>query len=287
MNLFDRLVNQALESGAGLEPLRIVVEKELLHHDILREMSQSGFLEKLCFIGGTCLRACYGSHRLSEDLDFTGGFGFKRDDFKGLAATLMQGLESKYGLLVTVAEPVKESGNVETWKLKMITRPETRMVPAQRINIDIALLPSYDCRPMMLRNTYGVEMGTSSLILRAESREEIFADKIIALAMRPNRIKNRDLWDIVWLDQQGVGLPYELVARKIADRKITDEIFTNSLSRRLKELDSDPRVRKNFIVEMERFLPRNIVDASVKNSSFWQYLVNTVSQKARQTLAVI
>jgi predicted nucleotidyltransferase component of viral defense system len=49
------------------------VEKELLHHDILREMSMAGLLKNLTFIGGTCLRACYGSSRLSEDLDFTGG----------------------------------------------------------------------------------------------------------------------------------------------------------------------------------------------------------------------
>ncbi len=57
----------------------MVVEKELLHHDILRVLSGSGLLAKLTFIGGTCLRACYGSHRLSEDLDFTGGADFSRD----------------------------------------------------------------------------------------------------------------------------------------------------------------------------------------------------------------
>ena len=38
------------------------------------------------------------------------------------------------------------------------------------------------------------------------SREEILADKFLALAFRPNRIKNRDLWDIVWLKQQGIDI---------------------------------------------------------------------------------
>ena len=42
-------------------------------------LSDSGLLQKLCFIGGTCLRACYGSSRLSEDLDFTGGAHFNRE----------------------------------------------------------------------------------------------------------------------------------------------------------------------------------------------------------------
>ena len=71
MSLFDRLAGQALKNQTELAPLRAVVEKELLHHDIIREMSAAGLLNELTFIGGTCLRACYGSNRLSEDLDFT------------------------------------------------------------------------------------------------------------------------------------------------------------------------------------------------------------------------
>ena len=69
MSLFEQLVNEALRNQNGLGPLQAVVEKELLHHDILREMSRAGLLASLTFIGGTCLRACYGSSRLSEDLD--------------------------------------------------------------------------------------------------------------------------------------------------------------------------------------------------------------------------
>ena len=65
MSLFDQLVDQALRHQAELASLRVVVEKELLHHDIMRALSDSGMLEKLCFTGGTCLRACYGSNRLS------------------------------------------------------------------------------------------------------------------------------------------------------------------------------------------------------------------------------
>lgn len=42
MSLFDQLVDTALLNNQALSPLRIVVEKELLHHDILREMSDAG-----------------------------------------------------------------------------------------------------------------------------------------------------------------------------------------------------------------------------------------------------
>jgi predicted nucleotidyltransferase component of viral defense system len=60
-----------------------------LHHDILREMSRAGFLKNLTFIGGTCLRACYGSQRLSEDLDFTGGADFTREGLAELGKVLV------------------------------------------------------------------------------------------------------------------------------------------------------------------------------------------------------
>ena len=120
----------------------------------------------------------------------------------------------KYDLLVEVSVPIRESGNVDTWKLKVVTRPDQPGLPMQRIHIDICVLPSYDRQPMVLRNHYGVDMGTSGIIIQSQSREEILADKIVAFALRSNRIKNRDLWDIGWLKQQNIKLPIDLVWQK-------------------------------------------------------------------------
>jgi len=147
MSLFDQLVTQALKSQGQLASLRAVVEKELLHHDILREMSSAGLLSGLTFIGGTCLRACYGSSRLSEDLDFTGGYDFTRGSLSELADILVDRLQTKYGLHVEVSEPIRETGNVDTWKLKVITYPDQAHMPTQRIHIDICAIPSYDHQP--------------------------------------------------------------------------------------------------------------------------------------------
>lgn len=60
MKLFDQLVAEALRARADLAPLCSVVQQELLHHDILREMAAAGLLHGLTFVGGTCLRACHG-----------------------------------------------------------------------------------------------------------------------------------------------------------------------------------------------------------------------------------
>ncbi len=112
MSLFDHLVQEAIGNQIDVASLQIVVEKELLHHDILREMSKAGLLKKLTFIGGTCLRSCFGSSRLSEDLDFTGGVDFTRSMLAPLSKVLIKQLRTKYDLVVDVSEPIKEKGNL-------------------------------------------------------------------------------------------------------------------------------------------------------------------------------
>lgn len=284
MSLFDQLVDQALESRADLSVLRPVVEKELLHHDILREMSEAGLLAGLTFIGGTCLRACYSSPRLSEDLDFTGGAGFRRDDLAELGEVLTGRLQTRYGLPVRVSAPVKATGRVSTWKLTIETRPGRRHLPAQRIHLDICAIPSHQTRPTMLRNLYGIDLGTSGLILQAESREEILADKIIALAFRENRVKNRDLWDIVWLVQQGIELPATLIGSKIEDHQRTAGEFRELAQTRLTALTSDPSMRADFIEEMRRFLPATLARSTVENPAYWEVVTSTISDQVRAAL---
>ena len=93
---------------------------------------------------------------------------------------------------------------------------------------------------MMLRNLYGVDLGTSGLILQAQSRREILADKVVALAWQENRIKNRDRWDILWLLQQGVDLPLPLIPLKIRDRKRKEAELIAALETRLAGLRTQP-----------------------------------------------
>lgn len=287
MSLFDQLVDTALRTRADLATLRPVVEKELLHHDILREMSEAGLLAGLTFIGGTCLRACYGSQRLSEDLDFTGGRDFKKEDLAELARVLTDRLQTRYGLPVSVSEPVKTGGKVSTWKLTLETRPGQRHLPAQRIHLDICAIPSHDPRPMMLRNLYGIDLGTSGLILQVQSREEILADKLIALAFRENRIKNRDLWDIGWLVQQGVELPVNLIPLKIRDHQHSDAEFATALQERTTALKTQPAYRDDFVKEMRRFLPATAIRDTVEKDPWWSYLTQVIDEQAAKALKAI
>lgn len=273
MNLFDQLVDEALKNQPHLSSLRIVVEKELLHHDILRILNQNQLLTNLTFIGGTCLRTCYGGIRLSEDLDFTGGKGFSRKSLSTMSKYLIETLNEKYRLKVSVSEPEKDIKNVDTWKIKIETRPKQRHLPAQRINIDICAVSSYEKQPMMLINPYGVDMGTNGLIVQAQSREEIYIDKLLAFALRPNRIKYRDLWDIVWLHQQGLKPNFELIPKKLSDRSLTQDYFSNLFAQRINLLSQENNLEIEFKKEMHRFLSLEQINKTIDQDNLWSFII--------------
>ena len=128
-------------------------------------------------------------------------------------------------------------------------------------------------------------MGTSGLILQAESREEILANKVIALAFREGRIKNRDLWDIAWLRQQGVDLPAQLIPIKIHDHGRTKEEFHSLLQGRVEELKASEALRKDFINEMRRFLPSAVIAQTVDQEPYWRYLTQVIGEEVEKAIA--
>jgi predicted nucleotidyltransferase component of viral defense system len=126
-------------------------------------------------------------------------------------------------------------------------------------------------------------MGTDGLILQVESREEILADKWVALAFRPNRIQYRDLWDILWLERQGVKLAPELVLQKVNDRHHTPRGFADNLSQRLPALNN-PSHERAFRQEMARFLPQTAVRDAVDQADFWTALLLNLNEQAQPLL---
>lgn len=275
MSLFDKLVEQVIAQNTDYPVLRTVIEKELLHQDILRVMSEGGYLKNLTFMGGTCLRDCYDSPRMSEDLDFTGGFDFSKDDMKDLGRDISQAIYQKYDFQVSVTEPEREEGNTDTWKIKIITRPQRPDLPSQKINIDICHLPSHERKVSMLKNLYGVAAGTDGILLHAESLHEILCDKLIAFARRPNRVKNRDLWDIHWISHKGIQVKEELLRQKLADRQIPVADFSQQYKQRIVSIQEG---QGNFLFEMKRFLLPTTFTFQFTSEMWWHYLLNLLEQ---------
>jgi len=270
MNLFEQTIEAVLLNNQNYYNLRPAVEKEILHQDFLRTLGKAGVLRKLSFMGGTCLRTCYGFSRISEDLDFTGGFDFKKDDLADIGALIKNVIQQKYYLKVKVMKPVKEEGNTHTWKINIITAPERPDLPQQKINIDVCTLPSYERRPAMIKNHYGLDSGTSGLIIMTESLNEIFADKLIAVAFRPNRVKYRDIWDIYQLKFNNAVLSQELLKQKLIDRKINFSDFQHCFNERIKYLQTR---QHEFLYEMQRFLIIESENNEIKEKQWWNNII--------------
>lgn len=268
MIAFDEIVKTAISDNQEFAAVKTVVEKEILHFDILEEMNAAGYLKDLTFIGGTCLRDCYKSPRMSEDLDFTGGFDFSKEQLKDFSESLKRLFLDKYGFPVVVCEPEKETGNTETWKIKITTRPEKRNFPAQKINIDICLLPSHRRKSVWTTDFYGLDR---QVLLYAESLEEIFTDKIIAFARRPNRVKFRDLWDVCFLSQKRIEIDKSLLLQKLDDRKISETEFWHLYRNRVSEIEP---LQQDFLFEMRRFLLPSYFDAKFVSQQWWDSLID-------------
>ena len=105
--------------------------------------------------------------------------------------------------------------------------------------------------------------------------------------MIKNRIKNRDLWDIAWLVQQGVTLPSALIPQKIADHQRTQADFANLLQSRMKSLQTDSSLRDDFLKEMRRFLPADTVSDTLTQPAWWNYLTSVLDDQARLALTEV
>ena len=94
--MLKQQIRQIIQANPDYATITPVIEKEILHHDIMDVLIKQGVMHRLTFIGGTSLRMCYNSTRLSEDLDFNGGHEFKPSDFNGLETEIQRYIQTKY-----------------------------------------------------------------------------------------------------------------------------------------------------------------------------------------------
>ncbi|MET3814335.1 nucleotidyl transferase AbiEii/AbiGii toxin family protein [Pantoea sp. UYEF8] len=277
---FDALVEEAVRQG-DLANLRPVVQKELLHYDILFCLSEAGLLRALTFQGGTSLRLCYGSNRFSEDLDFAGGPDFCSADLAQMKDCIEDYLGKRYGLKVTVKEPNElrtepqyAEVKVDKWQISVTTAPERKDLPRQRIKIEIANIPAYThAWRQLVRNYTVLPDGYSDTLIRVETLEEVLADKLVSFPATTNRIRYRDMWDLVWLNQQGAKINANLVRKKLQDYKIDD--FENNLQTRINSL-SDIITEGKFHSEMKRFIPSTVYETSLGKEGFSSFLLDSL-----------
>lgn len=259
-NRFESMVEGLFRANPDISYQRTAVEKELFHQDILRILRKARILDNLVFMGGTCLRLCYGSNRLSEDLDFSTEKEFSVEEVELLSESISKGLKNKYSLDVTVRKPEKDT-DTDTWIVRIITHPQRPDIPSQQIHLDICHYPSYEKELRRVASYYPIDFGSGQLFVNAESMEEILADKLLAFASR-TRIKNRDLWDIEMLNERRVGFNPNLMRRKIQDHRIEFDNYMESADKRVRLLIEEG-LPSDFKSEMMRFVSAGDYENSI------------------------
>lgn len=283
---FGKLVDQAM-SQPGRAAIRPVIEKELLHYDILFALDRRGLLRDLVFQGGTSLRLCHGSHRFSEDLDFAGGPDFDFAHLEEMADALESYLGDRYGLDVGVKAPKGRGGEqlsgsvlVEKWQVSVTTSPERRDLPRQRIKIEVANVPAHEVELKPLQRNYDfLPTGYEDLLIQVEPLHEVLADKLLAFPVTlATHVRHRDIWDMQWLIQQGAAIRPDLVGRKIIDYGVDN--YAACLEEAIARLPEVVESRA-FADEMRRFLPQDRIEATFERSGFLPYLAGSLQKTLR------
>ncbi|MCY4476948.1 MAG: nucleotidyl transferase AbiEii/AbiGii toxin family protein [Gammaproteobacteria bacterium] len=283
-NTLSALTDRAMQDRQ-VAHMRAVIQKELLHYDILYCLEQANLLGELVFQGGTSLRLCYGADRYSEDLDFAGGQDFSSAQFAVLKDRVETQVGGRYGLEVTVKEPKphksSRSGvNVDQWRVSIVTNPGRSDAPKQRIHIEIADVPAYTSEVRKLRANYEfLPDGYTDLLVVVESLDEIMADKLLALAASRKRVRHRDIWDLAWLRQRGAEVRPDLVKRKVADYGV--EAYPALMDALIEKVPSIIG-GKPFREEMKRFLPEDRYQGSFGNPRAERYLTATILELYRE-----
>lgn len=261
------------------------VEKELLHAEILGLMKKHGMLETLTFAGGTALRICYGSPRLSEDLDFATSQAYQPEllrEFADHARSYFSSLD----IAVTVTEPkILRAGsfnrnnfdhiNIDRWMVKFELAPNRPDIPLTRIKLEIAAVPSYTREPIKLISHYPSVAPAADIAIPVESLSEIMADKLISLPASDKKIRHRDIWDLTWMAEKGIKPDMELIERKIIDYNIQD--YDKKLDARINSL---PEILESqeFLIELQRFLPESVMNEKLIGADNHKRIIDTVGR---------
>ena len=273
---FRELVEIALEHHPELAGMEVIVEKELLHYELLHVLDRGGWLDGLTFQGGTALRLCYGASHLSEDLDFSGGPNFSTKTMAGLAEYLKKTLSGQ-DLDVEVKSPKTFTSHftsdigVSTWQIVFEILPSRKGLPKQRIKLDIDNAPSYTEGPGAIAQNYGV-VRESQMLVRVQSREEILASKLVAFSssvVKRNRPRFRDIWDLHWLRGNSTAIHNDLVRAKMSDHHVEPAWFEAAA-----DSVGDIVRSTEFANEMRRFLLPHTVAQTLDKPLYMEFLAD-------------
>lgn len=285
----SEFVNFVAENSGIKKPL--LVEKDILIHRILREISLSDIGNNYLFKGGSCLVKCYfGYYRFSVDLDFTWknqkiweNLGKKR-----LRMALLKATTNFASLLESIAKDVSLDFRNDIRNKNYIEFGSgNRMVTfklwkdSELIKIQVSFVEKilFDYKEVIARTlTDNVKISGEDKVyfeeflkfyepvkVLAYSKEEILCEKVRAILTRQTQ-KLRDFYDIFMLVKHGIKTEdfREAIIEKVREvlryKKYRRNLERNVKMLSMEDFASDPFEEEMFIAkpsaEFYRFLGR-------------------------------
>ncbi|WP_421506547.1 nucleotidyl transferase AbiEii/AbiGii toxin family protein [Erwinia rhapontici] len=146
--------------------------------------------------------------------------------------------------------------------------------------MEIANITAYTRTVRQLVRNYSIlPDGYSDILINVETLDEtldeVMTDKLVAFPASTKYIRYRDIWDLVWLKQQGASVNSALVSKKLLDYHIED--FCEKIQARV---DSLPNIISggDFHQEMKRFIPAPVYETSLAREGFSLFLQATLTE---------
>lgn len=193
----------------NLKPFKRFILREYLQYKILEIIFDSPFANKLCFLGGTCLRIVHNQQRFSEDLDFD-NFNLTQDEFLEITTYIETALK-KEGYEIEFRNVLKGAFHCYIKFPKLLFNEGLTGHVEEKILIQLDTEPQhFDFKPeTCLLNKFDVFTS-----IFTTPSDLLLAQKFFAVINR-KRNKGRDFYDIVFLLGKGIFPNYEYLNLKL------------------------------------------------------------------------
>ena len=177
----------------NLHVFKNFILREYLQHKILEIIFESKYANKLCFLGGTCLRIIHNNTRFSEDLDFD-NFNLSEADFENISIIIQKQL-TRLAYEVEIKNVFKGAYHCYIKFPKLLFNEGLSGHKEEKILIQLDTEPQYFNYqpPKIILNKFDI-----FTLINSTPKDILLAQKFHALINR-KRKKGRDFFDIIFL----------------------------------------------------------------------------------------
>lgn len=258
MRTLDDWTETVINAVPALREIRHSVENELLMLAVFDGLHRRNVLpDDAVFIGGSALRLCHGSPRFSEDLDFHAPHRVTREfDREGLAETV----GATTGCAISVSTPTAQ-GRSTLARVSAIIPGRRRDQRRPRTKIDLGVGRQVDTVDAVIElemaggAVHGLGTVGDLFTFKTSSREELYIDKHLALVGRAQRLKHRDIFDVLWLNSTGTRFNGDIFKAKMDALELDKTAFLGTLRQRA-DAGRHAILNGDYHAEMVNFLPQ-------------------------------